>query len=472
MPKTTIACDFRNSIGAPLSGYILVGVDSWLMKDTEAQSITNLTGRVEFVNGACNLLLETSDADYVTYSFEVYYYDAVTTSDPDTGEPVITTSDFPLIPKFYARVPASLTPISFNQLAKQSGINRDNLDTAISALVRRLYNEDTFWARLQQNLFVSRGAYDPLAWYSRGDVVNWGGGSYLYYYPDRSQGTLPNITTHWQQIASKGDIGAGTTGNNSPLDAGWDGQLDAPSRNAVYDALQQYALASTVAGLAPLTSPNFLGTPTRATSPTQSDSSSQIPTTAWVQNLITTVSKALIPVGTIVTTALLSAPTGWVFCDGRVLSQTTYATLFAALGTTYNTGGEAAGTFRIPDLRGRFMLTPDGMGGVNANRAPGVLLASGGGAATVTLDSTQIPSHRHNISVHGFNVTGIGESFGSGYGAIAHTNIAPTGGLTNIAGNRTASADGLGAIANTGGGLPHPNLPPYLGLNSIIYTGV
>lgn len=473
MATTTINCDFRDAVGVPLAGYIVVGTGSWLMKDGSTKSVTTLPGRVEFTDGSCTLGLETSEIEQVTYSFEVYHYDEVITSDPETGEPVITVSDFPLVPKFYARVPSSPTPISFNALTKQSGVSRDNIDTAISAIVRRLYNEDIFWARLQENLFVSKGYYEPEAWYTRGDVITWDGGSYLYYFNERAQGVLPSEGTHWQKLADRGLTGAGTTGNDAPFDAGWDGQTDAPSRNAVYDALQQYALQSTVSGFAPLNSPVFTGTPTRTVALVSTDRSTQLASTTWVQTLLDEVRKAITPVGTVTSYAGLSAPTGWVFCDGRTLSQSTYSALYTVLGTTYNTGGEAGGTFRIPDLRGRVCLAPDAMGGVAANRVTSNNgLANSGGSESVTLTVTQMPLHSHNISLIGFNATGLAETLATGYGAVAFGGKAPTAGLVGTAGNRTIGSDTNPAIADRGSGTSHTNLQPYLSLNAIIYTGV
>ena len=57
-----------------------------------------------------------------------------------------------------------------------------------------------------------------------------------------------------------------------------------------------------------------------------------------------------------------NAPDGWQMCNGQELSQTTYSSLFAVIGTTYNTGGETSGNFRVPDLRGRVVAGLDNMG--------------------------------------------------------------------------------------------------------------
>ena len=63
----------------------------------------------------------------------------------------------------------------------------------------------------------------------------------------------------------------------------------------------------------------------------------------------------LIPAGTIIMTGASSAPTGYLLCDGSQISRSTYASLFAAIGTAYGTG-DGSSTFDLPDLRDRFPL--------------------------------------------------------------------------------------------------------------------
>ena len=75
------------------------------------------------------------------------------------------------------------------------------------------------------------------------------------------------------------------------------------------------------------------------------------------------------PAGSLMPFAGTTEPSGWFFCEGRSLSTTTYATLFAAIGYTY--GGSGA-TFNIPDLRGRVIAGQDDMGGTSANRLTGL----------------------------------------------------------------------------------------------------
>lgn len=69
--------------------------------------------------------------------------------------------------------------------------------------------------------------------------------------------------------------------------------------------------------------------------------------------LDTTAQAFLVPVGAVMQYVSATIPSGWLECNGDAVSQTTYAALFAVIGTTYNTGGEGAGNFRLPDHRGR-----------------------------------------------------------------------------------------------------------------------
>lgn len=64
-------------------------------------------------------------------------------------------------------------------------------------------------------------------------------------------------------------------------------------------------------------------------------------------------------------------PTGWLLCDGSAISRTTFATLFAAIGTTFGAGNGTT-TFNVPDLRGRVPVGVDGAAGrLSANDALG-----------------------------------------------------------------------------------------------------
>ena len=58
----------------------------------------------------------------------------------------------------------------------------------------------------------------------------------------------------------------------------------------------------------------------------------------------------LIPTGTIVPWSASSLPTGFLECNGAAVSRSTYAALFAVIGTTYG-AGDGASTFNLPDFQ-------------------------------------------------------------------------------------------------------------------------
>lgn len=62
---------------------------------------------------------------------------------------------------------------------------------------------------------------------------------------------------------------------------------------------------------------------------------------------------SLVPPGTIQFYAANTAPLGWVKANGAALSRSTYANLFAAIGTTFG-AGDGSTTFDLPDMRGEF----------------------------------------------------------------------------------------------------------------------
>jgi microcystin-dependent protein len=67
--------------------------------------------------------------------------------------------------------------------------------------------------------------------------------------------------------------------------------------------------------------------------------------------LTTSASLIGVPVGSLQLFAMTSVPTGWVRADGQVLSRTTYADLFASIGTTYGSG-DGSTTFNVPNISG------------------------------------------------------------------------------------------------------------------------
>jgi microcystin-dependent protein len=93
--------------------------------------------------------------------------------------------------------------------------------------------------------------------------------------------------------------------------------------------------------------------------------------------LAAAVAERLVPAGAVSAyagTNTATPPAGWLFCDGRTVSRTTYAALFAAVGTAHGSG-DGTTTFNLPDYRWTFLrgygadLTVLGNGTASGNQA-------------------------------------------------------------------------------------------------------
>jgi microcystin-dependent protein len=83
----------------------------------------------------------------------------------------------------------------------------------------------------------------------------------------------------------------------------------------------------------------------------------------------------VIPPGTVVAFAgeEASIPAGWLLCDGRAVSRTTYGALFAVVNTAHGQG-DGSTTFNLPDYRGFFLRGADLASGNDPDAASRVAL--------------------------------------------------------------------------------------------------
>jgi phage-related tail fiber protein len=116
---------------------------------------------------------------------------------------------------------------------------------------------------------------------------------------------------------------------------------------------------------APLASPAFTGTPTAPTA-ASGTRTTQMATTAFVGAEV----RLAAPPGFIDFYAAATPPDGWLKANGAAVSRTTYAALFAIIGTTFGSG-DGSTTFTLPDLRGIFARGWDDGRGVDADRVFG-----------------------------------------------------------------------------------------------------
>jgi microcystin-dependent protein len=148
------------------------------------------------------------------------------------------------------------------------------------------------------------------------------------------------------------------------------------------------------------------------------------------------------------------APTGWATCDGQLLAISQNTALFSLLGTFY--GGDGKSTFALPNLQGS--------AAVSQGQGPGLssyVIGETTGSPTVTLLSTEIPSHLHTYTA------------GSGGRGNVQTVTGNVNGDAGFQTNIYATASD-GTIMNpvmltpTPASQPHQNMQPYLGLTFII----
>ncbi len=166
------------------------------------------------------------------------------------------------------------------------------------------------------------------------------------------------------------------------------------------------------------------------------------------------------PVGQVVawSGSASSLPAGYLLCDGSAVSRTTYAPLFAVVGTTHG-AGDGSSTFNLPDLRDKFVLGASNSTGDTTY--PGVSPgATGGSADAVVVEHRHLPQTLNNMTSTeaGGNTLAVNNTLVGNYGAGSGSGLGPLG-------NRHF-------MQNEGVSGTNKNLPPYYALAYIIQHGV
>jgi microcystin-dependent protein len=154
----------------------------------------------------------------------------------------------------------------------------------------------------------------------------------------------------------------------------------------------------------------------------------------------------VVPTGIVMVWTTTSAPTGFLLCDGSAVNRTTYADLYAVVGTTYGVG-DGATTFNLPDLLGRVVIMVDGSANritaSSTNGGNADTLGGAGGAQTHTLSTGEVANHTHAL----------GQTAGVGSVGLVTASDDTTG--TYISGTN-------------GGGGAHSNTQPWIALEYVI----
>ncbi len=146
------------------------------------------------------------------------------------------------------------------------------------------------------------------------------------------------------------------------------------------------------------------------------------------------------------------APVNWSFCDGRLVEITSRPALFNLIGTIY--GGDGRRSFALPDLRSRVPVHQ----GTGSTGTPYVM-GQDGGAETVALAGSQIPSHTHAsvaLPAAGTSASPAGELLAGGTTVSRYSAKGP------------ATAMSPSSVGPVGAGQPHANVQPFVALNFII----
>ena len=113
-------------------------------------------------------------------------------------------------------------------------------------------------------------------------------------------------------------------------------------------------------------------------------------------DLVASVQQALCPPGTVVAYMGTTAPDGWLMCDGGSLNKTdpAYANLFGVIGISC---GGTTTTFRVPDLRGRFLRGVTTLTSRDPDNAARTAMNSGGntGALVGSVQGDAFQAHTH-----------------------------------------------------------------------------
>jgi microcystin-dependent protein len=147
------------------------------------------------------------------------------------------------------------------------------------------------------------------------------------------------------------------------------------------------------------------------------------------------------------------APAGWHFCDGSLLAISENDVLFNLIGTTY--GGDGQNTFGLPDLRGRVPIHQGQGPAITQNYVIGQLA----GVETVTLTTSQIPSHNHAMMA---STAAASNPSPNGNILAASATISPF--VLDVAGPQLVAS----AVKMTGGNQPHDNMMPFLCVSFIL----
>jgi len=159
-----------------------------------------------------------------------------------------------------------------------------------------------------------------------------------------------------------------------------------------------------------------------------------------------------VPSGSVFCMAVATVPSGYLECNGAAVSRSTYAVLFAVIGTAYG-AGNGSSTFNLPDLRGEFVRGFDNGRGVDSGRSIASSQSSQFGqhnhnVSASSSSSVTDPGHKHTINHNLGNLISSGGAFGmKDSGTADRMNDATTG--ISVSTTTTISQSNRGGTSNS-----------------------
>jgi microcystin-dependent protein len=189
------------------------------------------------------------------------------------------------------------------------------------------------------------------------------------------------------------------------------------------------------------------------------------------------------PVGTVVPYAGDVAPAGWLMCDGTEVAIGDYLDLFQTISYKFKDQSiTTSGKFGLPDLRGRFALGADNMGGSSANRVTNVnadVLGNSGGFEKYQIEVENLPEHEHDMrgpsgaqyyavrDIQGQPADAEAIQYDAPQGSQAGQAYPTSGGVLKRKFNEDGSFETITTL-----GEPFDVMSPFTTMNYIIYSGV
>jgi microcystin-dependent protein len=175
----------------------------------------------------------------------------------------------------------------------------------------------------------------------------------------------------------------------------------------------------------------------------------------------------ILPVGGIIlwSGSVAAIPANWALCDGTSGTPNLMDRFVVGAGSTYAvaaTGGAATVTLDATQIP------------AHSHTADGNLTAASAGAHTHTGTTNTTGAHTHSVGTYNYNVDHA--NFDRAYSRGSNANSINTGSAGDHSHTFTTASNGAhthditGSTSNTGGGLAHENLPPYYALAYIMRT--